>query len=120
MSQTLPFFIQLGGLRVDIKKVTDEFFAPGPITNFLDAFVKGEGVLPITFGSIHGLPRAWLRGFGKPPETRPSLLFMNLPDPSTPDSPSRNLAAGSILELVKENSRPHIPVFGVSGKLPAL
>ncbi|KAI8345733.1 hypothetical protein B0O80DRAFT_471947, partial [Mortierella sp. GBAus27b] len=39
---------------------------------------------------------------------------MDLPDPSTLDSPSRNLAAGSILELVKENSRPHIPVFGVS------
>ncbi|KAI8356218.1 hypothetical protein B0O80DRAFT_446896 [Mortierella sp. GBAus27b] len=38
---------------------------------------------------------------------------MDLPDPSTPDSPSRNLAAGSILELVKEDS--HIPVFGVSG-----
>jgi hypothetical protein len=53
------------------------------------------------------------------PETRPSLLFMDLPDPSTPDSASRNHAAGSILELVKENNRPHIPVFGVSGRLPA-
>ncbi|KAI8348349.1 hypothetical protein B0O80DRAFT_462844 [Mortierella sp. GBAus27b] len=40
---------------------------------------------------------------------------MELPEPSTPNSPSKNLAAGSILELVKENSRSHIPVFGVSG-----
>ncbi|KAI1286152.1 hypothetical protein EDD11_000563, partial [Mortierella claussenii] len=40
---------------------------------------------------------------------------MDLPDPSTPDSTSRNLAAGSILELVQENNRHHIPVFGVSG-----
>ncbi|KAG0247919.1 hypothetical protein BG011_000730, partial [Mortierella polycephala] len=85
-------------LRVDIKKITDKFFAPGPIVDFLDAFVKGEGALPITSGSIRGLPRAWRRGFGKAPETRPSL-FMDLPDPSTPDSASRNHAAGSILEL---------------------
>ncbi|KAF9969162.1 hypothetical protein BGZ65_012208, partial [Modicella reniformis] len=102
-------------LHTDIKKITDKFFAPGPIANFLDAFVKGEGALPITSGSIHGLPRAWRRGFGKPPETRPSLLFMDLPDPSTPDSASRNHAVGSILDMVKENNRHHIPVFGVSG-----
>ncbi|KAF9113079.1 hypothetical protein BGX30_007091, partial [Mortierella sp. GBA39] len=102
-------------LHADIKRITNKFFAPGPIVDFLDAFVKGEGALPTTSGSIRGLPRAWRRGFGKPSETRPSLLFMDLPDPSTPDSASRNRAAGSILELVQENNRYHIPVFGVSG-----
>jgi hypothetical protein len=100
---------------MDIKKITDKFFAAGPIATFLHAFVKGEGSLPTTSGSIRGLPRAWRRGFGKPPETRPSLLFMDLPDPSVPDTASRNLAAGSILDMVKENNRPVIPVFGVSG-----
>ncbi|KAI8345053.1 hypothetical protein B0O80DRAFT_475794 [Mortierella sp. GBAus27b] len=40
---------------------------------------------------------------------------MDLLDPSTPDSASRNLAAGFILDMVKENNRRHIPVFGVSG-----
>ncbi|KAG0053924.1 hypothetical protein BGZ90_006089 [Linnemannia elongata] len=105
-----------GDLHTDIKKITDKFFAPGSdVVEFLDAFVKGEGALPITSGSICGLPRTWRRGYGKPPETRPSLLFMDLPDPSTSDSASRNHAAGSILELVKENNRLHIPVFGVSG-----
>ncbi|OAQ29383.1 hypothetical protein K457DRAFT_125861 [Linnemannia elongata AG-77] len=44
-----------------------------------------------------------------PPGTRPSLLFMDLPDPSTPDSELRNLAAGSILNMVKGNNRLHIP-----------
>ncbi|KAF9084082.1 hypothetical protein BGX27_003926, partial [Mortierella sp. AM989] len=102
-------------LHTDIKRITDKFFAPGPITNFLDVFVKGEGALPITSGSIRGLPRAWRRGFGKAPENRPSLLFLDLPDPSIPDSVSRNLAAGSILGVVKANNRPVIPVFGVSG-----
>ncbi|CAO3568650.1 unnamed protein product [Mortierella alpina] len=104
-----------GDLHVDIKKITDKFFAPGPIVDFLDAFVKGDKALPTTSGSIRGLPRAWRRGFGKAPPSRPSLLFMDLPDPSIPDSASRNLAAGSILELVKENNRAVIPVFGVSG-----
>ncbi|KAF9119198.1 hypothetical protein BGX30_004017 [Mortierella sp. GBA39] len=47
--------------------LSDKFFAPGPIANFLDAFVNGGGVLPIISGSIriHGLPRAWHQGFGK-------------------------------------------------------
>lgn len=95
------------------------FFAPGPITNFLDAFVKGEGHLPVTTGVIGGLPRAWRRGFGVASENRPSLLFMDLPDPSTPNTTPKNLAAGSIFELVKQNNRYHIPVFGVSGELLA-
>ncbi|KAF9413190.1 hypothetical protein BGZ94_000817 [Podila epigama] len=106
-----------GDLHADIKSITDNFFAPGPIANFLVEFVKGKGHLPVTEGPIRGLPRSWRRGFGKAVESRPSLLFMDLPDPSAPDSASRNLAAGSILELVKENNRHHIPVFGVSGEL---
>ncbi|KAG9064270.1 hypothetical protein KI688_003458 [Linnemannia hyalina] len=104
-----------GKLRVDIKRITDEFFAPGPIADFLVEYVKGEGRLPTTSGPIRGLPRAWRRTFGKPPETRPSLLFLDLPDPSTPDSVSRNLASTTISDMVEENTRLHIPVFGVSG-----
>ncbi|KAG0270738.1 hypothetical protein BGZ95_001582, partial [Linnemannia exigua] len=55
-------------LHTDIKKITDKFFAPGPIVDFIDVFVKGEGTLPMTSGSIRGLPRAWRRGFGQAPE----------------------------------------------------
>ncbi|KAI8355393.1 hypothetical protein B0O80DRAFT_425891 [Mortierella sp. GBAus27b] len=69
-----------GDLHADIKRITDSFFAPGPIVDFLGAFVRGEKELPVTKGSIRGLPSAWRRGFGKAPETRPSLLFMDLPD----------------------------------------
>ncbi|KAG0208962.1 hypothetical protein BGX31_002232, partial [Mortierella sp. GBA43] len=104
-----------GNPHTDIKKITNEFFAAGPIANFLDAFVKGERTLPITTGSIRGLPRAWRRGFGIPSETRPSLLFMDLPDSFKPASASRGLTVGSILDMIKENSRLHIPLFGVSG-----
>ncbi|KAF8916949.1 hypothetical protein BGZ58_005174, partial [Dissophora ornata] len=96
-------------LHADIKKITDKFFAPGKIADFLDAFVRGEKHLEVTTGSIQGLPRAWRRQFGHPSDTRPSLLFMDLPDPCSPDSTSRNLAAGSILDMVKENNRALIP-----------
>ncbi|KAG0222278.1 hypothetical protein BGW42_006741 [Actinomortierella wolfii] len=86
---------------VDIKRITDGFIAPGSdVTRFLDAFVKSEGTLPTTTGAIRGLPSAWRRGLAIPHETRPSLLFMDLPGPSTPNSGSKNLVAGSILDLV--------------------
>ncbi|KAF8931608.1 hypothetical protein BGZ47_011753 [Haplosporangium gracile] len=102
-----------GDLHTDIKKITDKFFAPGSdVAKFLNAFVKGQGALLTTTGTIRGLPSAWRRGFGHPSETRPTLLFMDLPDPSTPDLASTNLAAGSILEMVKENNRYHIPGCG--------
>ncbi|KAG0005725.1 hypothetical protein BGZ80_005404, partial [Entomortierella chlamydospora] len=40
-----------GDLRVDIKKITDKFFATGsPIATFLDEFVKGKHLLPTTSG----------------------------------------------------------------------
>jgi len=91
--------MQIGDLNTDIKKITDKFFAPRPITNFLDAFVKGESSLPATSEPIRGLPRAWRRNMGVAPITRPSLLFLDLPDLATPDSVSRNLAAGSILDI---------------------
>lgn len=110
-----PFVHQLGDLHVDVKKITDKFFAAGSRSiNFLDSFVRGEHTLPVTEGPIRGLPRAWRRGFGKPSENRPSLLFSDLPDPSTPDAASRSLASTSILSMVKANNRPHIPAFGVS------
>ncbi|CAO3567966.1 unnamed protein product [Mortierella alpina] len=111
----------MGDLYTDIKKITDRFVAPGSdVVKFLDAFVSGHGALPTTTGPILGLPRAWRRKYGHPPETRPSLLFMDLPDPNSPESTSRNFAADSILDMVKENNRPHIPVFGVSDRLFAL
>lgn len=108
-----PFLMQ--GHHADIINITDKFFAPGPIASLLEAFVKGEGYLPTTTRHIRGLPGAWRRGLGKAATTRPSLLFMDLPDPSTPESTSRTHAAGSIPELVKENNHCLIPVFGVSG-----
>lgn len=57
-------------------------FTLEPIADFLVEFVKSrKGHLPNTSGPIRGLTRAWRRSFGKPPETRPSLLFLDLPDP---------------------------------------
>jgi hypothetical protein len=67
-SNIAPFLMQ-GDLHADIKTITDKFFVPGPIVDFLDAFVRGQGALPVTSGRIQGLPRAWRRGFGNAPTT---------------------------------------------------
>ncbi|KAF9344405.1 hypothetical protein BGX26_004416 [Mortierella sp. AD094] len=89
-----------GDLRTDIKKITDKFFAQGSrTTDFLDSFVRGVRRLPVTAGPIAGLPRAWRRGYGMPSESRPSLLFLDLPDPSNPVAESRNHASASILDM---------------------
>ena len=41
--------LYVGDLRIDVKKITDKFFAPGSRTaNFLDSFVRGEHALPVT------------------------------------------------------------------------
>ena len=46
-----------GNLHADITKFTDKFFALGSdVADFLNAFVKGEGALPITSAPIRGLP----------------------------------------------------------------
>lgn len=55
---TLSF--QLGDLYADEKNMMDKFFAFAPTANFLDAFVDGDGVIPLISGSIRirGLLRA--------------------------------------------------------------
>ncbi|KAK3808390.1 MAG: hypothetical protein J3Q66DRAFT_416930 [Benniella sp.] len=65
------------------------------------------------FGVYH--ERKWadyLQLGGKPPETRPSLLFLDLPDPAVPGSAPHNLASASILDKVKDNNR------AISGEFP--
>ncbi|OAQ26288.1 hypothetical protein K457DRAFT_34575 [Linnemannia elongata AG-77] len=42
-----------GDLYADEKNMMDKFFAFAPTANFLDAFVDGDGVIPLISGSIH-------------------------------------------------------------------
>ncbi|KAG0242127.1 hypothetical protein BG011_003368, partial [Mortierella polycephala] len=47
----------------DLKKITDEFFHPGSThAKFLEEFVQGSYDLPVTKGSISGLPTVGKRG----------------------------------------------------------
>ncbi|KAG0049035.1 hypothetical protein BGZ90_007467 [Linnemannia elongata] len=76
-------------LRADIKRITDKFFAPGSgVATFLDRFVHGLVNLPLTTGSVSGLPRVWLRNRSRCSDAYPSLLFSGLPDPSSNDAQS--------------------------------
>ncbi|KAF9536712.1 hypothetical protein EC957_009923 [Mortierella hygrophila] len=105
-----------GNLKADIKRITDKFFAPGSdATDFLDSFVRGLENLPLTTGSISGLPRVWLRNSGPQADTRPSLLFLDLPHPSLSDTLSRYPTSDAILQLIERCTTSIVPIFGVSG-----
>ncbi|KAK3815348.1 MAG: hypothetical protein J3Q66DRAFT_344412, partial [Benniella sp.] len=111
---------QTGDFRAGIKRITDEFFAPGSdVTTFLEDFVRGLKNLPLTTGSVSGLPRVWLRKNGPRDDTRPSLLFSNLPHPpSSGDIPGRYPTSDAILQLIERCISAcdyTVPIFGVSG-----
>ncbi|KAG0329894.1 hypothetical protein BG000_011897 [Podila horticola] len=71
-----------GDLHVDIKKIMDKFFTPGtPITDFLDAFGRGQRELLVTAGLFeicreHGVPDA---GNQKRPPAQPTVLGSSRP-----------------------------------------
>ncbi|KAG0249364.1 hypothetical protein BGZ95_007572, partial [Linnemannia exigua] len=107
-----------GDLHTDIKRITDKFFAPGSdVTTFLNRFVRGLESLPLTTGSVSGLPRVWLRNNDPRADTRPSLLFSDLPHPSPSDIRSRYPTSDAILQLIERCSTSGytVPIFGVSG-----
>src|SRR5687768_11916526 len=109
--------METGTLKVDIKRITDEVFAPeSGSASFLDRFVQGQENLPLTTGSVAGLPRVWLRKRGRLADTQPSLLFADLPGPSTGDTPSKRLTSDAIIELIERSDAldyKTVPIFGV-------
>ncbi|KAF9136606.1 hypothetical protein BGX30_011030, partial [Mortierella sp. GBA39] len=108
--------LNLGGLKANIKRITDKFFAPGSdVTKFLDRFVQGLENLPLTTGAVSGLPTVKLRNKGRPADTHPSLLFSGLPDPSSSDTQSRYPTSDAILKFIERCSTSTVPIFGVSG-----
>ncbi|KAG0344516.1 hypothetical protein BG004_004382, partial [Podila humilis] len=105
-------YMEIGNLKANIKRITEKFFAPGSDTTvFLDRFVQGLEKLPLTTGSIAGLPNVWLR---KNPQvdTRPSLLFSNLPHPL---SDTLYPTSDAILKHIKTYGPTSVPVFGGTG-----
>ncbi|KAF9550483.1 hypothetical protein EC957_000157 [Mortierella hygrophila] len=103
-------------LRVDLTRITDEFFAPGSdVTNFLGNFVRSPVNLPLTTGSVPGLSGVWLRNKGRLAKTYPNLLFLSLPDPTLIDTQSRYLTSDAILQLTERSPISIVPIFGVSG-----
>ncbi|KAF9280639.1 hypothetical protein BGZ74_002557, partial [Mortierella antarctica] len=106
-----------GDLRVDIKKITDKFFAPGtPISDFLDAYVRGEQMLPVTTSGVRGLPKVARRGAIKTLESRPNLLFLDLPvPPSSVEAPPERFRSNVLLGVLEKMQSQDLPVFGVSG-----
>ncbi|CAO3565162.1 unnamed protein product [Mortierella alpina] len=87
----LPITPPSGDLKLDIKRISDRFFAPASDdAGFLDSFVRGLVVLPLTKRSLFGLPSVSFRASHPLPETYPSLLFAGLPESSSNDTPRRH------------------------------
>ncbi|KAF9096922.1 hypothetical protein BGX29_008357 [Mortierella sp. GBA35] len=89
----------------------EEVFNPAsPYSKFLNEFVQGSHDLPVTEGSISGLPAVGKRRL-KRPRKAPSLMFFDLPSPAQPGVASNQ--AEKI--LARYPGKRHLPLFGVSG-----
>lgn len=71
--------------------------------------------LPLTTGSVSGLPRVWLRNRSRLADAYPSLLFSGLPDPSSNDAQSVYPTLDAILQRIERCPTFAVPIFGVSG-----
>ncbi|KAG0294132.1 hypothetical protein BGZ96_001754 [Linnemannia gamsii] len=82
-------------IRADLDKITDKFFSPASRNiKFLNEFVQGSHGLPVTEGSISGLPTVGKRGFGA----------------------QSDIPYNQAEEILKDfPGKLHLPLFGVSG-----
>ncbi|OAQ26805.1 hypothetical protein K457DRAFT_21801 [Linnemannia elongata AG-77] len=96
-------------VRADLDKIADKFFSPASQNiTFLNEFVQGSHNLPVTKGSISGLPAVGKRGLERP-RTASSLLFVNLPAQSgIPHNQAERI-------LSDFPGKRHLPLFGVRG-----
>ncbi|KAF9150368.1 hypothetical protein DFQ26_001617, partial [Actinomortierella ambigua] len=98
-------------LQADLKKIADHFFDPASqYVTYLNEFVQGAHKLPVTEGSISGLPCVGKRGLNKP-RVAPSLMFFDLPSLNQPDK----MPGQADLMLARFPGIRHLPLFGVSG-----
>jgi len=105
----------MGDLCVYIKKITNRFFASGtPITDFLDAYVRGEQTLLETTTGVQGLPKVVRRGAIKTLESLPNLLFLDLPVPpsSVEAPPPERFRSNVLLSVLEKMQSQDLPVFG--------
>jgi hypothetical protein len=105
----------LGDLRADIKRITDKFFATGSKhAEFLNSYVQGNPTLPLTTTGIKGLPKVVRRGAIKTLDSRPNLLFLDLPVPpsSAEEEPLEMFRSNVLLGVLENMQSQDLPVFG--------
>ncbi|KAF9348111.1 hypothetical protein BGX34_002668, partial [Mortierella sp. NVP85] len=108
---------QPGDLRANIKKIRGKFFGSGSIyAEFLDSYVQGQLSLPVTTTGVRGLPKVLRRGMVESQGTKPNLLFLDLPDPSSVGVPvPERFRSNVLLGVLERMQAQDLPVFGVSG-----
>ncbi|KAG0325099.1 hypothetical protein BGZ99_001065 [Dissophora globulifera] len=110
-----------GDLRALVNRIADRFFAPeSSAAEFLNSYVQGQQELPVTTSGVCGLPKVVRRGEVKTLESRPNLLFLDLPIPLSTGSPPERFRSNPILAALRKRQQKgteslELPVFGVSG-----
>lgn len=77
--------------------------------------MQGQLSLPVTTTGVRGLPKVLRRGVVGSQGSRPSLLFLDLPDPSSSTSapvPER-FKSNVLLGVLEKMQAQDLPVFGV-------
>ncbi|KAF9393299.1 hypothetical protein BGX21_010806 [Mortierella sp. AD011] len=98
--------------------IRDKFFVAGSKhAEFLVIYVQGQGSLPITETGLRGLPKVLRRGAVESEEAKPSLLFLDLPDPpsNTGDPVPEKFKTNILLGMLEKMQAQDLSVFGVSG-----
>ena len=84
---------------------------------FLDNYAQGQLSLPVTTTAtgVHGLPKVKRRRVVDPQDSKPNLLFLDLPDPppSIGDPVPERFKTNVLLSVLENMQAQDLPVFGV-------
>lgn len=106
----------LGDLRADVNKIRDKFFAAGSKhANFLNSYVQGLQQLPVTTTGVRGLPKVLRHSVVESQDSKPNLLFLDLPDPppSVGVPVPERFRSNVLLGVLEKMQAQDLPVFSV-------
>lgn len=112
------FFVYVGDLCIDIKKIADKFFTTGSKhADFLISYVQGKLSLPSTTSGVQGLLKVMQQGVVNTLDSGLSLLFLDLLDPllSAGNPVPERFRSNILLSVLDGMKAQDLPVFGVSG-----
>ncbi|KAF9177171.1 hypothetical protein BGZ50_009045 [Haplosporangium sp. Z 11] len=96
-----------------------KFFAAGSKhSQLFDNYVQGQFPLPITTIGVRDIPKVLHRGVVKSQDSKPNLLFLDLPHPpsSISDPVPERFKSNVLLGVLEKMQAQDLPVFGVKSR----